>query len=144
MKDYSRADRVGDLILGELSRALLTEVSDPRLADVSLTAVKLSDCLQFARVYWLPLNADESTATRQTARTQRALERAEPFLKGHLSRALNLRYTPELRFCFDEATMHGRRVEQILSELRPEASEPSGDTPSDDAPSNDDGSDDRD
>ena len=47
---FRRADRVGDLILRELSRLLLREIKDPRLAPVVITKVELTADLRHARV----------------------------------------------------------------------------------------------
>ena len=52
-----RAERVGDLIFRELSRVLRERISDPRLADATITGVDLSDDLKAARVYFSVLDA---------------------------------------------------------------------------------------
>lgn len=117
MRDFSRSERVNDLIRNELATALIREARDPRLATVSINAVKSSDCLSFARVYWVPLSA-EKPSERELKRLQRALENAAPFLRGHLSKTLTIRHIPELRFVYDESIERGRDMENLLHDLK--------------------------
>lgn len=124
MADFSRARRVAEEIQKVLSSALLVEVADERLRGVTIAEVKLSPDLRSARVFWLPLT-DEDREPRRQRQLQRALDSATPFLRGHLGRAMVLRFVPELRFYLDDATERGRAMDSLLESLRDE--EPPGD-----------------
>jgi len=115
MGQGSRPDRVADQVRAEIAAALAREIHDPGIGFVTITRVQVSADLQVARVYYTVLG-DE--ATRRAS--QRALERATPFLRRRIGAGLRLRRTPELRFVFDESIAGQDRIEQILSELQDE------------------------
>lgn len=101
----------------ELGTALLREVRDPRLQNVTLMAVQMSDCLQFGRVFWLPLGV-ETASPRERQRIERAFENATPFLRGFVAKKLKLRVVPELRFEYDEAVNRGRFMDDVIEQIR--------------------------
>ena len=103
-----RADRVADQIRGRLARCILQELRDPGVGFVTITEVKLSPDLRHATVFVTvipPERREESLV---------ALNRARPFLRRALAPQSGLRYTPELRFHYDDVFEGGQRIEQIL------------------------------
>lgn len=114
MRDFSRSDRLGDEFRNELSQMLMREAHDPRLASVSITAVSISDCLTFARVFWVLLSAEEPEE-KQLRRVSRALDRAAGFFRTNLAQRMPQRTVPELRFVYDESIERGRRMEQLIA-----------------------------
>jgi ribosome-binding factor A len=111
-----RPDRVGDQIREELSEMLARgQVHDPGIGFITLTHVKVSADLQVAQVYYTSLG---DTAARRE--TQRALERATPYLRRQIGSRIRLRRVPEMEFRFDEAVQHQDRIEQILRDLKQE------------------------
>jgi ribosome-binding factor A len=115
MPQGNRPDRVGEEIREELAQLIARDVLDPGVGFVTLTRVKISPDLQMARVYYTSLG-DEKTRRE----TQRALERATPFLRRHIAARVRLRRVPEIRFEFDKAVEHQDRIEQILLDLEAE------------------------
>lgn len=116
----TRAERVGEEVRAALAAALLTEVSDPRLSMVTVTAVRLTDDLSFGRVYWTLLAAEDDPKAEKAA--ARGLTAAAPFLRRHVAKNVRLRHTPELVFEMDESIARGRRIEELLADLEiPEA-----------------------
>jgi len=115
MSQGSRPDRVADQIRGELASLLAREVHDPGIGFVTLTRVQVSPDLQLARVFYTALGDAKSRAT-----TERALERAAPFLRRQIGARLRLKRTPELAFFYDESIAGQDRIEQILNELQKE------------------------
>jgi ribosome-binding factor A len=115
MAQGSRPDRVGEEIRHEIGRLLGRDVHDPAIGFVTVTRVKVSPDLQLARVFYTQLG-DE----RARQETQRALERATPFLRRHIGARLRLRRVPELRFQFDQSVEHQDRIEKILLDLAEE------------------------
>lgn len=122
MKEFSRAERVADQLQAELAAALLREVNDPRLQQISIMAVRMSDCLQYARIFWFPLTVDEVNE-RERKRIQRALDKATPFLRLWVGKKLRLRVTPELRFEYDESIDRGRYMDDVIAQVRAEDAE---------------------
>jgi ribosome-binding factor A len=112
---------VADQLRGEIATLLAREVHDPGIGFVTLTRVQVSADLQLARVFYTALGDD-----RARKNTERALDRAVPFLRRQIGSRLRLKRTPDLRFIYDEAIAGQDRIEQILNDLHadaPEASE---------------------
>jgi ribosome-binding factor A len=108
-----RSERIADLIRQELARLLREEVRDPRIGFVTITEVDLSPDLKHARVYLTTMGDDAET-------TLKGLRKAAPFLRRALASGCNLRFTPQLRFLFDESVDTGFRVERLLQEMKGE------------------------
>ena len=113
----NRPDRVAEAIRDELSQLIAREVHDPGVGFITLTRVKVSPDLQAARVYYTTMGDEK--AQRETAR---ALKRATPFLRRQLGQRIRLRRVPEVAFFYDESIAQGDRIEQILQDLKAEAS----------------------
>ena len=111
--DFKRADRVADLIKQELSAILRREVGDPRIANITVTDVKLTDDLRSARIYFVELGKDCLSAD-----VEKGLSKAKGFLKRELGKRLQLRYIPELAFFYDPSFEYGSRIEKLLKEVR--------------------------
>lgn len=113
-EESRRAGRVGHEIQRVLSELLLRRSKDPRLADVAITAVRVTPDLRLARVYFTLF--DEKADRGEVLR---ALGHATPFLKRGVGEAVSLRYVPDLDFRFDEALVGARRIDALLRGLHP-------------------------
>jgi ribosome-binding factor A len=111
--DFKRADRVADLIKQEISDILRREAGDPRIANITVTDVRLTDDLRSARVYVVELGKD-----RLSPEVEKGLSKARGFLKRELGKRLKLRYIPELAFFYDPSFEYGSRIEKLLKEVR--------------------------
>ncbi len=110
----TRPKRVAEAIKNELSVFLLREVADPRLAAISFSRVMVSPDLKQAKVYFvLPVGGDAKKVLR-------ALRRARGFFRSHLARTLNMRYTPDLAFYFDDINEEVERIETLLADIASE------------------------
>ncbi len=105
-----RPERVAHLVQAELAALFLRQANDPRLRDLTVTAVRMSPDLRVARVYVRTLGGGPD----ERAKALRALGRAAAFLRGQVGRALGLRVTPELRFEWDSQPDTARRVDDLL------------------------------
>ena len=113
-REFGRHQRLGAQIMRTLSELLRYEVKDPRLQEVSLTAVDLSRDLSVAKVYFSLLNPDNSAEE-----ALQGLEKASGFLRAKLGGALSVRHVPELRFVHDDSAEHGMKIsERIDGALR--------------------------
>jgi ribosome-binding factor A len=120
----TRPDRVGEQIRVELTELIAREVHDPGVGFVTLTKVKVSPDLQLARVYYTSFG--DPTAQKESAK---ALKRATPFLRRQVAQRVRLRRAPELEFFYDESIAQHDRIEQILQELKAEATSRGEETP---------------
>jgi ribosome-binding factor A len=115
MAQGPRPERVGEEIRQELAVLLAREVHDPGIGFVTLTRTKVSPDLQLVRVYYTLIGDD-----RAKRDTQRALDRATPFLRRQIGSRVRLRRVPELRFELDRSVEHQDRIEQILIDIAEE------------------------
>ena len=109
----SRAERVGQQVHQVVARLLLTGVDDPRLREIQITGVELSPDLRSGKIYFVMLSGEEPDPE-----VLEGVGRLTGFVRSHLASELSLRYVPELEFKFDEAVLRGRRIDDILSNLR--------------------------
>jgi ribosome-binding factor A len=109
MKPYTRSDRVGGLIQKVLAELLLTEISDPRLSQTTITGVKVSRDLRMAKIYFATPGNDSAIQA-----AMEGFDRARGFVKRELAQRLGLRYMPDLKFFYDDAIDRGARMEQLI------------------------------
>jgi ribosome-binding factor A len=112
MSQASRSARVADLIRSELAMMIARELHDPGIGFVTITRVHVSPDLQHARVYYTALGDDK---TRQNS--DRALQRAIPFLRRQIGSRLRLKRVAELEFVYDQSIAGQDRIEQLLNEI---------------------------
>ena len=130
-KSYPRGKRVGQQIQRALSELIRRELRDPRLGMITLTDVRMSSDLSYAKVYYSVLGADPHLA-------QQILTQAADMLRGPLGRALGIRHSPELRFVPDELIESGARLSALINkavkddEARHVEDEPATDSDQDD------------
>ena len=112
MSQGSRPERVADQIRAELGQLLSREVHDPGIGFVTITRVQVTSDLQTARIYFTALGDDQARRS-----SERAIDRATPFLRRQIGSRLRLKRVPELHFLYDESIAGQDRVEQLLNEL---------------------------
>lgn len=106
-----RRQRIGDQIRAELADLIQHEVRDPRIGFVTVTEVRMSPDLQYARAY-VSILGDRQRRDEGFA----ALERATGFLRSQVGRRLQLRVVPELRFALDDTLQTSERIDALLEE----------------------------
>lgn len=112
-RGFKRSERVSQQLHEFLSTALLTDVQDPRVADVQITEVDVSPNLRHARAYYVLLDSRPFDAT-----VQKALDGVASLLKRRIGAELHFKYTPELVFTYDESVERGRRIDELLAGLK--------------------------
>ena len=104
-----RQRRVSELIHRELSKLLMLEARDPRLAGVTITGVTVTPDLLLAHIYFSVLG--DQTAKKEALA---GLEHANGFLRTELASRVRLRFVPELVFEEDKSAEYGRRIDELL------------------------------
>lgn len=105
-----RIERINELVRRELVTLLKNETKDPRLANVVITDVLTSRDLSAAKVYYTVTEQDQKEV-------EVLLNNAAGFFRSRLSKTVDLRHTPALRFIFDPAPNTGARIDDLLSKL---------------------------
>ena len=103
--------RIESDILRYLSDIIANETNDELLKTLTITAIDLSTDLSYCKVYYTSLsNLDKKTLERE-------LNEAAPYIRGELSKRVDIRHTPELKFIFDESIEYGKKIEDIINSL---------------------------
>lgn len=111
---FKRAQRVSEEIRKAISAMLIRgDLHDPRLATCTVTSVKLSDDLKHARVFFSVLAADVDHQD-----IERSFNRAAGFIKTEVGQQLKLRFTPVMKFIFDETLETAARIDNLLKNVR--------------------------
>lgn len=90
----------------------MTEVKDPRLAGVVVTAVELSKDVKMAKAFFSVLG--DAERERQAAD---GLKQASAFLRRQVGRRMRIHEPPQLEFVRDRGFEHADRVHRILDRL---------------------------
>jgi len=103
--------RVGENVRHAIA-AILTrgEVQDPDLdgKPVTVSEVRVSRDLRHATVFVMPLGGDpEGVVTK-------ALNRNSAFIRGALSKVVNMKFSPQLKFKIDESFDEASHIESLL------------------------------
>lgn len=111
MSEFSRVDRVAELLQRELAGIIQKEVKDPRLQGfVTVSAVKVSKDLSYAKVYFTVFNGDP-------AKAQMVLNNAASYLRTVLAKSLTFRIVPQLKFVHDVSLEYGNRLSRLIDEV---------------------------
>jgi ribosome-binding factor A len=105
----ARTQRIEAEIQRVLAALLAREVKDPRVGNVTITAVSLAADMSSARVFFTPF---ASRAPPEQVRG--ALSHAAGFLRRELGRALSLRHAPRLEFVFDDSVEGAARLTSLI------------------------------
>ena len=92
------------------------DIHDPYVAGCIVSDVQVTRDLSLARVFVRLLEV--SPTVPQQKRVVRALERANGFIRRTMATRLKLRRAPELRFAWDDVADRGRRIDELLHEIK--------------------------
>lgn len=106
-----RSTKVADAIRVELATLLVSKVRDPKLKGVSISRVAVTDDLSIARIFFTVLDREAAVSA------EKALQRARGFMRSHIAKTLNLRFTPALQFRYDETAEKVAELETIFQEI---------------------------
>ena len=111
-KEYSRAQRVSELIQRELAHIIRREIHQPGLGMLTISGVELSADLKVAKVYITTLGGDWTIN-----QSVQHLNETAGFIRYHLSKRLTLRTTPRLRFLYDTSLEYGVRLSALIDSI---------------------------
>jgi ribosome-binding factor A len=107
-----RRERLAEAMREVLSELLLTEIKDPRLAGVVISAVELSGDLKLARAYFSVFGDEE-----RERQASDGLLQARGFLRRESGRRMRLHNPPDLEFRRDKGFERADRIQRILDEV---------------------------
>ncbi|NLL44793.1 MAG: 30S ribosome-binding factor RbfA [Mollicutes bacterium] len=106
-----KIERIASILQKEISYILANEIKDKNIEFVTVTAVKVTNDLSYAKVYVTILNQDKKE------QIMKALKKASGFIRTELADKLEIRHIPELNFVYDESIEYGNRIENIIDNL---------------------------
>ncbi len=98
--------------------AILTEVRDPRVRDVTVTGVEMAPDMRSAKVI---VSVMGSPAKQELA--LRGLASSAGFLQSRIADRIDTRYIPRLRFELDAGVKHSLEIARVLGEVLPSEDE---------------------
>ncbi|MFU0558292.1 30S ribosome-binding factor RbfA [Gardnerella vaginalis] len=112
-----RAARIAALIHRVIASNMESHLHDKRLANVTITEVRVTNDLQIAKVYWTQLGtAGKEQGERM--RANQALQQAKGRLRTLVGAKAGLRLTPQIQFVYDEVPSEAHEIEDILVAAR--------------------------
>jgi ribosome-binding factor A len=121
-----RTQRIEAEIQRVLAALIAREVKDPRVGNVTVTAVSMAADKSSARIFFTPF-----ASSNPPEQVRIGLTHAAGYLRGELGRRLGLRHAPRLEFVFDESVEGAERLTRLIdgavAEDRAAASAPDAD-----------------
>ncbi|EER46972.1 ribosome-binding factor A [Actinobacillus minor NM305] len=113
-REFKRSDRVAQELQKEVAIILQREVKDPRIGMVTVSDVEVSRDLAYAKIFVTFLFDNDQEAIKQG---MKGLEKASPYIRSLVGKAMRLRIVPELRFIYDESLVEGMRMSNLVSNV---------------------------
>ena len=104
--------KAAEAVRGVVSMAILTEVQDPRVRDVTVTGVEMDADMRSATIH-VSVMGDE--AKQKLA--LRGLANSAGFLQSRIADRIETRYTPRLRFELDGGVKKSLEIARVLAEV---------------------------
>mgnify|MGYP006374490319 CR=1 FL=1 len=114
-----RIGRVEGEILRELTKILQKKIRDPRLSEVTITAVECTNDLSYATVYYSLLTED----AEKEKEVEEGLEKAKGMLRHVLGQTLTVYSVPELIFKRDNSVKYGSKIDRLIAEVKKQDAE---------------------
>jgi ribosome-binding factor A len=110
--------KAGEAIREVVSMAILTELRDPRVKNVTVLGVEVAPDMREAKVVVSIMGNKTQQAT-----SLRGLQNSAGFLQAKIADRIDTRYTPKLKFVLDDGVKKSMAVSQILEQIAAERAE---------------------
>ena len=111
-KNENRLNRINEELKKEISSIISFELKNPDATGlISVTKVKITPDLKYAKVYVSMLNS------KSNVKTLEALKNSAGYIRSLIAKRINLRITPELVFEEDDSMEYGEKIDRILKDL---------------------------
>ena len=108
--------KAAEAIREVVGMAILADLQDPRIRDVTVTGVEVAPDMRQAKVY-VSVMGNESKQNLSL----RGLQSAAGFLQSKVAKRIDTRYTPKLLFVLDQGVKKSIEISQILGRVLHEA-----------------------
>ena len=111
-----RSEKIADELRKEISLIINKETKDPRLQNINVTAVKVSDDIGIATVFYTLIG--ESIIKDQSNIDPKVLKKFSGMVRSKLSKTMQIRRVPIINFRFDESIEYSDNIETLLNNLK--------------------------
>ena len=111
-----RSEKIADELRKEISLIINKETKDPRLQNINVTAVKVSDDIGIATVFYTLIG--ESIIKDQSSIDPKVLKKFSGMIRSKLSKTMQIRRVPIINFRFDESIEYSDNIETLLNNLK--------------------------
>ena len=123
MKSH-RLARVAEVVREVAAEAILFELKDPRVKNVTVTRAEVSGDLQHAKVFVSLMGTE-----KEQKLTLYGLESAAGFVQSKLAKRLTSRYVPHVTFVVDEGVKKSIEIARLIREEQLKRGEVAADAP---------------
>ncbi|EGY28269.1 ribosome-binding factor A [Candidatus Regiella insecticola 5.15] len=117
-QEFSRAQRVSQELQKEIAIILQREIKDPRVGMATVSSVKLSRDLVYAKVFVTFLNTlTQDDDQKKIKDGIKALQDASGYIRTLLGKAMRLRVVPTLTFDYDKSQIEGVRIANLVTNV---------------------------
>ena len=106
-----KTERISDALIEEISYIVSNKVKNKDINFVTITDVKVSGDLSFAKVFFTVLDDSKKDSTLK------ALKEASGFIRHELRDRIEIRQIPELTFVYDESINEAKKIEDIIEKI---------------------------
>ena len=106
-----KIERISDALIEQISYIVSNKVKNKDINFVTITDVKVSSDLGFAKVYFTVLDDSKRESTLK------ALKEASGFIRHELRDRIDIRQIPELTFVYDESIDEAKKIEDIIEKI---------------------------
>ena len=106
-----KIDRLNNIMVENIGKIIRTEIKDERINFATVTAVKVTNDLSFAKVYITVLNESEKD------NVIKLLNKASNFIERELSKRIEIRKMPNIMFVYDESLEYALNIENIIESI---------------------------
>ena len=111
-----RIAKAAEAVREVVSMAILTDLKDPRIQDVTVTYVEMAPDMRQAKVH-VSVMGNETKQRLSLA----GLKSAAGFLQSKVAKRIDTRYTPRLEFVLDLGVKKSIEIAEILQRVLPPA-----------------------
>ena len=108
-----KRERMEKILEREISSIIFSDIKNEKIKFVTITKVSLTNDLSIATVFYTGYGRQD-----QVDASIEALNEAKGFIRTVLSKRLEVKKVPDLKFKYDESFEQGNKIEEILRNLK--------------------------
>lgn len=119
-KQFERTVRLNRLIQREIAEMIQHEIKDPRLGMITISDVKTTKDLAYAKVYFTLIGSEDKVKENLDV-----LNHAAGFIRSQLAKRMHMRTVPQLTFIYDDTAVKAIRLTTLINQAVAEQSDES-------------------